>query len=212
MTTRRVQWHHAGNLQRLESRFDRGCYIFAYRKPKSEVVYVGTASSKDGFMVRWAQHLGAFRRGARTLWRPEGCSVLELMSSAPEEYPKLSKKALVWIPGKESGGIHAPHFPSKWTYEEWWDKWVNPHYLWDLEVFACPLESDREAKILETQLQVRLSEKHDIRYYTNSQRQSWLGKREVSDTDEMESLVFEFDPIPREDSNGQLLLSDFNSQ
>jgi hypothetical protein len=134
------------------------------------------------------------------------------MSSAPEEYPKLSKNALVWIPGKESGGIHAPHFPSKWTYEEWWDKWVNPHYLWDLEVFACPLESDREAKILETQLQVRLSEKHDIRYYTNSQRQSWLGKREVSDTDEMESLVFEFDPIPREDSNGQLLLSDFNSQ
>jgi hypothetical protein len=160
-------------------------------------------------MRRWSKHIEDFAIGGRTVWNPKGDSVRNLMSRPVGEHEDLCKKGLLWIPGRKNGSVFDPHYSGCEKYHpDWWD-WVKEFYLWDLEVFACPLEDPLEALIFESQLQRYLIAKNEVKYYMNQGGQSWLGKPSVTDIEKLKSVQFRFEPLPRKDQDGTWLLESF---
>lgn len=202
-----TSWEHHGSLIQCDPTNKTGVYILVLSRPNTEypprVVYVGTATGREGFKKRWKDHLELYQQGGRTVWRPDTQEDLYSLMSVDRDndsYDQLASENKLWLPGsKEKNKFFSSYFGAN-DYEDNWLEFVLEDYLPRLDVWSCVLAaSDNAAFALETFLQRRLGDKFEIGYYDKKVKQNWFGRQELSYSKELEECRIEFTSFPPED-------------
>ena len=126
-----------------------------------------------------------------------------------EQYQSRCIEGEVWIPSsqKTTEGFYQPGYPSSSGYKDSWKDWVISQYLPRVKVWRCSLEEDSVARVLESQIQIKLAERFNIKYYKKDRRWLWLGKVEEPDEAVRSGFQFRFSNFPDVESETREVLA-----
>ena len=203
----KLKWHSPFYLDKpfsedVELLNSRGVYLWIYKNKKyKKIIYVGSVWSKKGFIKRIKEEISDILTGQAFIFKiGENENPYDLLNKTDEELDNNF------------------YYPERGSLEKdfSWVKDYTFQYLRKIQYWLCPIPENFENEMrhicqyLETQIQLSLKRKFNIKYINNDKNNlSWLGKLDKLSSPNLLDYEYKFSTLPDTDDN-EILLNLYN--
>jgi hypothetical protein len=156
---------------------DRGVYLAVFKGTPHRIIEVGTALNADGFQRRFKKKKGDWEGGGSFIFKASLADDIYKFMTLASYQTRTSYQSLVdtlcalghlWVP--------ATPRCTDWKLDHWKDT------LDLIEIYGCVTETEEDALVLESRLQIALGQLYRLGYcsrkLSGDLRQNWLGRQE----------------------------------